>query len=537
VISERDKTSVSGELRGAHIAYFTQPRTAQEQSQKVTLKCGVAQVDGKKLTFALRDSVDVTMEDGSRIEAPDLFVNYRLSQMTTKSAVRVTRPNAVLTGVGLDADDTLRQVTVMKDGAIEITGRPADLRTNGSPPPPEAMITRLRCAGPLSVRDLTLEIPGPRRYMRIDARDGVRIEREDPSRRVAATADDTLIYLARRKPPEGRESIEPVSLTLRGAISIDDSSGVQVRASTADWSLDDDLLHLGGAPQVEVVQGEQRVRARTAVVDRWAGRAIFRDDLVASLQTSAGSKPLEVRATELVLESSMAAGRPQASMIRATGSVRVTGDAGPQGGKIDATGDRFTWSVPGGRGALFGTPFARIVQGESRIDAPEIVFEGRSMFVVKGPKRIHLVNEKPQGAMEKVWEPGRRTEIAVATDGDVVYDGGAGIVRILDRSIVRSDGMRVSSDRLTILMAPDGQGISEVRGHGHVDVVRPDMRFVGDLLWYVPSSGKIEVRGEPHVVATMQGLETRNAIVRYDPSTGRVEAEGGRKRGRIEIPK
>jgi len=316
-----------------------------------------------------------------------------------------------------------------------------------------------------------------------------------------------------------------------------DSGGMEADAASADWSLDDDLLRLAGAPRVDVVQGGQRVTSRVAVLDRWAGRATFRDDLLATLRTSPESKPLEVRATELVLETERAGGRLQGSWVRAVGNVRVSGEAGPKGGRIDATGTRFSWNASEGRGALHGSPFARIVQGESTIDAPEVLFEGRSMFVVKGPKRMRLIEEKPRGAFEKVWNPPGRTEISIMTDGDVVYDGTAGQVRMIDRCEVQSDDVKLAADRLTLVLSENGQGVSDVRGQGRVVVERPGMRFLGDTLSYAPATGKVEVRGEPHVVALFRAIETRNAIVRYDPSTGRVEAEGGRYRGKIEIPR
>jgi len=125
----------------------------------------------------------------------------------------------------------------------------------------------------------------------------------------------------------------------------------------------------------------------------------------------------------------------------------------------------------------------------------------------------------------------------VTTAGDVIYDGTAGQVRMVDRCEVRSDDVKLAADRLTLMLGENGQGVSDVRGSGQVRVDRPGMRFLGDTLSYVPSTGKVEVRGEPYVIALFRGIETRNAIVRYDPSTGRIEAEGGRYRGKIEIPK
>jgi hypothetical protein len=541
-ISDRDRNSFSGEIRGCDVTYYTQPRAADEVSQKVNLHAGAGTVDGKKKTFSLRDRVAVKMADGSRIETRSLHVDYPLQTLTSDQPVSLTRQNATITGTGMRADDTLRQVTILKDGSLEIAGEPRDLvRTAKSPPAAAAvtMFTRLRCAGPLSIRDLSLEIPGERRFMAVDARDGVRIEREEQGRKVVAHADTAVIYVSRVKDEEGRDTVEPVSMTLRGNIRLADGQGAGATADTADWNVNDDLLRLHGAPHVEVIHAGQRVRSRSAVLDRWSGTATFRGELVATLALPGAAQSLDLCARELEIEAVSLGGQPQPSAVVAVGDVRVRGEAGAAG-KIDATGTRFVWNAIDNRGVLTGEPFAKIVQGESVIESPEVAFEGRSMFVVKGPKRMHLVQLEPPGALEKIWgaaadrAPGRRTEIRIRCAGDVAYDGGSGTITLLDRCEVVADGVLLSADRLFLKMSPAG-GIADVRGQGRVKIERDGMRFSGDTFRWLPEKRTVEIRGEPHVFASVRGLDSASQIVRLNQETGRIESIAGPGGGKIRV--
>ncbi|MBI2931163.1 MAG: LPS export ABC transporter periplasmic protein LptC [Planctomycetes bacterium] len=549
--------NVAGEFKRVDMTWHTQPNDRTQPSRKVGLRADRATVDFiEKKTIELHDSVVVVMEGGPNgigwtIEAPDLFLDCETQILRTQSDVVVRRPDAFLRGSGLEADNALRRLTILRNGTLQITGALSDLapptarpseHSNGGKRP--KFVHRLRSTGPLSIRDMSEENPGPWGFVMISARDGVRLEREDEEHNLCALADSAVIHVAARRENGGRSSgLSPCSVTLRKAIQLQDSAGLQALAETLDWNAGDDLLRLTGAPCVETRQGEQLIRARTAVIDRWIGRVVFNDDLTATLTPENGQK-LHIQADQLEILTEKLAGKVQPSQVRASGNVHLQGDVDPSRGRIAAAGSTFVWNASEGRGRLEGAPFAQIDNGGSHIRAPEIVFEGRSMLVVKGPKVLRFVRVKPPGGLEKAWAfagdrpaDGRTEEVLVRCEGDLSYDGTSGRIALAGRCRVTTQDVQVAADRLFLRLTEKGDDVSEMRGFGAVRLQQKGVRATGDMLAYDRQNGELEIHGEPWVTAWFAGLETRNAVVRLDLATKSLELVAGRHRGRIQIPK
>lgn len=525
-----DRSTMTGALRRGTVVYYTKPATPDEVSQKIRMNFGAGQVDGRTITFDLHTGVTIAMENGTKIETPDLRVEYPTRTLRTEGPVRITDPEVALTGIGFEGDDTLKQITILSSGALQITGRPADLKQPGPRPPrgPNSILTRLSCAGPLSIRDLGTEMPGPHRYMRLSATDNVVLEREEAGRRTQTTAKSALIYLIHLR----TGGVEPLSVALRGAIETTDSDGAKMRAEKLDWESRDDLLRLSGAPEVVLLRQGQSVMARQAVIDRWAGRAVFTGNPHALVSPAGEGSALNLSAQELEMLLTTVGGRQQASSLRASGDVALEGELDPSAGPIVARGSVFTWNILENQGSLQGSPFARIDRGRSLVQSPEIFFEGRTMFVLKGPKRLHFVHQPKPKPGEAAQAP---IVLRASCRGDVVYDAGQRLVTLADDCVVSTPDMRMEARRLHLRLSAEGDDLEALRGFGGVKIDRQGLRLSGDSLLYEPDRDMIEVRGEPYAVASMKGLESRNGILRLDQATGRIEFEGGRYGGRIDL--
>ncbi len=517
-----DQTAKTGVVRIGRVTYYTKPRTADEKSRKIMLEFPSGELDGNKNHFALPEGAIVHMDDGTRIEAQQLDLDYSLQRLTSKKPVKLTKPGVVLTGAGLDADDTMKQMIIPSDGYLEITGRPQDLAPDKTPPsPPSPIVTRLHCAGPLMLRD----IPGPEKILMISAEKTVQFERHEPGADTKATADSLVLYFAKRD-----KTLAPISATARGAITMTDTRGSKATASSLDWESFDDIVRL---KDVDFTMKTQRIVARTAVIDNARGFATFTGNLRADVSPEEGQPPLHVTAERFDLTLDMR-GAPAPSSVLAVGNVVVDGDFGPVGQRqaIHATGSEFSWDVGENSGRLIGVPFAHVTQGQSLIIAPLLVFEGRSLLVVKGPKRLNLVQVQPPSLWDRARNTAfslpsdlgaRRVEIKVATDHDIRYDADRRLVSILGRCTAQTPEFALVADRLFLRLAAAG-GIEEARAFGAIRVSGgpQGLSLTGDALIYRPATGSVEVVGAPRAYATIKDVEVSAPWLKYDQATQSV---------------
>ncbi len=248
-----DQTAKTGAVRNGRALYYTKPRTPGDKSHKVSLEFPAAEVDDNKKHLALPEGAVVHMDDGSKIEAQQLEIDYRLQRLTSRKPVKITKPNAVLTGSGLEADDEIKQMIIPSDAYLEIRGRPGDLAPDKTPEdPPSPIVTRLHCEGPMTLRD----IGGPEKLFVIHAEKGVEFVRHEADGDTRITGDSLVVYFAKRG-----DVLEPISATGRGRITLSDSKGTKAAASSLDW-------------EVTVPPGTGRMaRTRYAASPPSAGRA------------------------------------------------------------------------------------------------------------------------------------------------------------------------------------------------------------------------------------------------------------------------
>ena len=565
------------EVRGVRAQYFTEPRTKDEKSQAVNLTANRALLHGRVDRLELTDRVTILHEDGTSLEAPAALVLFHkrycclpcrteatapgkcpgckaelkprtFTTLEVEEEFSLVRPGMRLSGRQLKADDRLGQLTVGRQGSLEMKGRAASI-TGKAPSPPKVprneVTTGLRCSGPLTIHELNAD----RTLVSVDARDSVRILRRDGTGTTTTVTADRAEITARRRPDlkTGKHAPRPDAekVAARGHLTLSDGKDLQASAEAMDWELKDDIpalgvaggpagalmevlgaarydtVHLSGTP-VALAQGANRVRARTVEIERPMGRTVFAGDVSGDIvpPDAPETPPLKLASqTLMVLSAPSAAGvRPQD--LEARGEVRLQGlmekDGGPP---ARAEADRFSWSLLEQRGLLEGRPFVRVVQGRNLILAPRILLEGKSTIVLKGPKRFRLVQSAE----------GRETATTVTAGGDVVIDSARGRITLTDRCDVRSSDFRLLADRMEIALAPDGKGLQALYASGNVRARRSGeaVTLYGDRVRYDPRERALSVVGFPAAMAEGAGRSVVAREVRFNEQARTTELRGG----------
>jgi lipopolysaccharide export system protein LptA len=513
------------EVRDVEGAYFTEPRDGGP-SEKIVVRAEEGRYDDPAKSLSLRGRVRVERQDGTVLEAPAAHADLGTRTLHIPHGFRLWGPLGRLTGEEVIVEDAIRRTTVGRDGFLEILGRAADL---GGPPPGPGHpglreITQLHSRGPLVV----LEPHDPADHLTVTARDGVRLDRMDPGGTVTVTARAADILLGRRENfRTGRSVLEPRRLVAWGEVEISGSlftreaGGIQARADSVDWEYLDygdgllDVAVIEGSP-LEVRGGSTRVSARTCRIERPEGLATFEGDVSADLAPLGGKDggaPLKLTARRLD-----ARGAPDGTLreVDASGAVVLEG-LGDQGGRAEA--DRFRWNLADRRGSLEKTPFVRVVQQGSVVEAPQIVLEGTSIVVLKGPKRVRLT---PQGSA------GAAPEYRLTSDGDVVIDSSGPRTEILiaERSTLQTRDLHVQADRLDVRLGAEGRPPERLRARGNVRIrqLRDGAELYGERLDFDPATQALALTGHPDAVAQMGARTVLAERILFreetDPQTG-----------------
>jgi hypothetical protein len=226
-----------------------------------------------------------------------------------------------------------------------------------------------------------------------------------------------------------------------------------------------------------------------------------------------GGAPLKLTARRLD-----ARGAPDGTLreVDASGAVVLEG-LGDQGGRAEA--DRFRWNLADRRGSLEKTPFVRVVQQGSVVEAPQIVLEGTSIVVLKGPKRVRLT---PQGSA------GAAPEYRLTSDGDVVIDSSGPRTEILiaERSTLQTRDLHVQADRLDVRLGAEGRPPERLRARGNVRIrqLRDGAELYGERLDFDPATQALALTGHPDAVAQMGARTVLAERILFreetDPQTG-----------------
>src|SRR6185503_1106559 len=202
-----------------------------------------------------------------------------------------------------------------------------------------------------------------------------------------------------------------------------------------------------------------------------------------------------------------------------------------------AEADVFEWDTAVQHGWMGATPLVRITQGPSTITAPMVVLEAPDIYVLKGPKQVHLIQDR-EGVKEDYF---------AACDGDLVLDQRSRRLTLRDRCVIRTKDMLLHSDRVNAVLTPPGpnQGLESMQALGRVSALRRENHttLYGDRLAYQFKDQNLRVYGGPYAVAdTGRVVSTQEQIRVYDkinPRTGQMtrytEMNGGAEGLRIEV--
>jgi hypothetical protein len=491
------------EVRDVEAAYFTEPRDGGP-SEKIVLRAEEGRYDDPAKSLAVRGRVRVERQDGTVLEAPSAHADLGTRTLYVREGFRLWGPLGRLTGEDVVVEDAIRRTTVGRGGFLEVLGRPSDL--GGPPPGPDhpglRQITQLYSHGPLVV----LEPRDPADHLRVTAQDGVRLDRMDPGGTVTVIARAADILLGRHENYRtGRSALELRRLVAWGDVQIAASlfaqktEGLDARADFVDWEYLDygdgllDVAEIEGSP-LEVRGGSYRISSRRCRIERPRSLASFEGDVSADLAPldGKGGAPLKLSARRL--DARGAAGGALQE-VDASGAVVLEG-LGAQGGRAQA--DRFRWNLAERRGSLERTPFVRVTQQGSVVEAPRIVLEGTSIVVLKGPKRIRLTPQGPGGD---------GSEYRLTSEGDVVIDssGTRTEIRIFERSAIRTQDLHVQADRLDVRLGADGKPPERLRARGNVRIrqLRDGAELYGERLDFDPATQALALTGFPDAVAQM----------------------------------
>ena len=445
------------------------------------------------------------------------------TEMDWLEAFGAPAPVFELAGEDFTFDASANTFIAGRKGRIRVAGNP-ELSSAPERKKPKAAKpispTELRCEGPLRLQDLGAPDPDTWKTLHITAERDVVIENRSKDGLARAHGDSASIYLGVPQKSNAKTKPRMLSAVLKGGVRLEESRGFSATADRLEWNYQDALLRLAGAPHVEVSEGRQRLQARSVLVDRSTGTVDFKGDIEASflprgIAPAPGAEPgvMTLKPGDLRMHLDPS-GRPVS--IHARNGVTITSRRGAAGRQaIDGTAAEFEWDLVSGEGLLRGAPYVRILQGSNFVLAPLVTFRGESIessfMVIKGPKLLRFLTEKRApvnpgarlldaalglGALRKKPDlreptlnasatfleaalglpalqriPGRREsvlDLAATSEGDVVIDWTANLVKLVDRCSVRTQDATLIADRLFVLLAEGGESFDRVIGLGHV---------------------------------------------------------------------
>ncbi len=564
------------EVKGVRATYYTDPKPPRSTKvEKILIRARRARMDNAARVLHLQDLVQVERpgpaEDSppTILSAPEAAVAFLAEvycpacrsrgaapgscslcgqPLRQRTAISITAPRSfdiagaegTVRGEGLHADDDMTEIRVDRHGYLEVVGDPQAFTRPGPAAGPRRLITQLACRGPLQIRELA---PGRRTVL---AREGVRLDRIDETGTQTALAEHMDIAMGSRIDPATLrgvpvlERVEAAGDVRLSAVLFADGRELAGRAEGMlierrafdDWETT--RIALDGAP-AEVALGATWVRAPRISLEQPFGAALFEEGVDARIAGlgAPGQPPVRLRSRRLAAR--LAPGGNDVEVIEADGDVRLEGLlAGSGGGRAEA--DRFVWDRPSATGHLQAARGVRFEQGATRVVAPFIALsDGGHSVRLQGPKQIVFVQERD----------GRRDEMRASCEGDILYDAGAGRIRMSDRCLIRTPDFRLSADRVDVTLDPLKRELASLSARGAVRAWRPaeNVLLSGDRLAYDPARQEFRLRGTPQAVASAGRATTvQDEIVLYErpgPDGSPVrytEMRGGARGVRIVIP-
>jgi hypothetical protein len=592
------------DLRGVKASYFTQPEK-DKISKEIVVESDRGRFDNEARTLKLEDHVRVVKKnDDEKPEQTDTVLlasslllrfnrmyecpqckklqnapgrcldhNLPLKEATVTSVeaerdFEMTGPEGILSGEGLVTDDAIKkEYHITKNGFVEYPGNPTPPPAEKKPPAaPEAKFSQIFSKGPL-------HITGAENNRIIKGHDGMRIDRIDSLGTLTVLAQDMTIETRRERDPQtgslGSPEIRDVHAkgrVIAEGVMFEDGTSFHSTSDTLTRTLDAEntettTLTSTGETLVHVMTGASTVESRSVKITHKNGETggdsefeeVKRSDLMAGLQHFA----LSCDHLKTYAEPNTT-GKTDLRDLKARGHVVLGGllsnaPAGAKPGSTEEPGearaDAFDWDVATQHGLLEATPFVRITQGQSIIIAPKVVLVTKDIIVLKGPKQVHLIQDRN----------GVKEEYRATCAGDLVLDQAAHRLWMRRECVIRTQELLLHSDRVNAILSEDGSGLESLLALGRVSAVRLADRqsdrqsdrttLYGDRLAFRFADPKnnisqdLKVYGNPNAVAeTGRMTSTQEEIRVYEkenPKTKQMvrytESIGGPEGVTIEI--
>jgi len=568
---EKDKEIF--ELRGVAASYFTEPEK-DKLSKEIQVTARRGHLDNEARTLKLDDHVRVVRKNDDEtpprtdtvLTASTLLLRFNrmyecpscrklgirkpqkragrclehnadLKEVTITSVeaekdFEITGPEGILSGEGLATDDAInKEYHIERNGFVEFESisHPSAAEPK-APEPSPPRFSQIFSRGPL-------EITGPENARRIKGRDGMRVDRIDSSGTLTITAQEMTIDTfapeekadAKNPAPEVGNVDALGKVILEGVLFADGTSfhttsDTLARRLDLERRIETTDLKSTGESLVHVKAGLSTIESRSVRItkekDALGGEADFED--VARSDLVAGTQHFNLKCDKLhTVAEPDAAGRTNLRTIVATRNVVLNGlmsaDAKEDPGKAEA--DAFHWDVAQQRGWMEARPLVRVTQGPSTITAPKIVLESPEIFVLKGPKQVHLIQER-EGVEEDYF---------ATCEGDLVLDQHSHLLTMRDRCLIRTKELVVHSDRVNAKLSETGgsaQGLESLLATGRVNALRrqDNTTIYGDRLAYELKNENLKVYGQPHtVIDSGRAVSTQEQIHVYDKMNPRTK--------------
>jgi lipopolysaccharide export system protein LptA len=456
-----------------------------------------------------------------------------ITSVEAEKDFEIMGPEGILSGEGLVTDDAIaKDYHIERNGFVEIESNANPTETETKPQAPTTpRFSQIFSRGPL-------EITGPETHRTIKGHDGMRIDRIDSSGTMTTTAQEMTIdtFTPEEKPGAKKPAPEVGSVDAQGKVilegvlfadgtSFHTTSDTLARRLDAERNIETTDLKSTGESLVHVKAGLSTIESRsvriTRGMDALGGEADFED--VGRSDLVAGTQHFNLKCGKLhTVAEPDAAGRTNLRRMVATQNVRLGGlmaAADPKQDPGSADADRFEWDVAQQRGFMEARPLVRVVQGPSVITAPKILLESPDIFVLKGPKQVHLVQER-EGVKEDYF---------ATCEGDLVMDQKNHRLTMRDRCVIRTKEMLVHADRVNAKLsenAGSNQGLETLQALGRVSALKKtdSTTLYGDRLAYEFKNQNLQVYGAPYAVADAGRVVTTQEQIRiYDKINPRTK--------------
>jgi lipopolysaccharide export system protein LptA len=495
---------------------------------------------------------------------PDHNIELQEATVTSveaKKDFQITGPDGIMSGEGLLTDDAInKDYHIEKNGFVEYEGNPQLMGGDAKAAPAATpQFSQIFSRGPLA-------ITGPEDARTITGKNGMRIDRIDASGTLTMTGQQMTIHTVPAPALNGKTSGAPTigdvdaagKVILEGVLFVDGTafhttSDTLTRrlerkpnpeTTGRDQVIETTDLKSTGESLVHVKSGLSTIESRsvrmTHVLEALGGEADFED--VERSELVAGSQHFNLKCDHLhTVAEPDAAGRTNLRKIVATRNVLLGGlmSAGSTEDPGKAKADLFEWDVLKQRGLLEATPLVHVTQGPSTITAPRILLESPEIFVLKGPKQVHMVQERDglqtregvparEGAPE---QPGAKVkdDYFATCDGDLVLDQHNHRLTMRDRCVIRTTELLVHSDRVNAKLSEAGgnsQGLESLLALGRVSALRrlDHTTIYGDRLAYDFKNQNLQVYGLPYtVIDSGRAVSTQEQIRVYDKVNPRTK--------------